>query len=946
MNTSNFQVSVGSMHSISLDSKGQIWSWGDNESGQLGTGDTNNRIHPINISKNFGKGIKLLQISAGSYYNIALDNRGRVWTWGSNTFGQLGNGRGNFDELETIPILVSSNFDGSRIVQISAGDRHTLALDEVGNVWSWGWNNSGQLGNGKGDNDELETSPIKVLSDFGGSKIIKISAGGYHSLALDELGRVWAWGNNSYGQLGNGKIGKSEVEKLPINISDNFKSGIKIVDIYAGQNNSFAYNLGQLWGWGDNSNGQLGIGDTQNKSIPTIITGEPDEYDDVKLVKLSSSSTHTIVIDEEGTVYTWGLNQVGQLGNSNTTNSSEPLDITSLFGKNKIVDISAGTSNSIAIDERGQTWVWEYNNVNNNFQNNYTPKKVYYTNLNNIKMNTRNFQVSNSSNHNIALDSKGRVLVWGENESGQLGTGNTDNTIIPIDISKNFSEGTKIVEISAGYSHSLALDDSGEVWSWGSNISGELGNGESGKNKNKNTPIRVSSDFGGSKIIQISAGDSYSIALDDRGRVWAWGTNEYGELGTGDNENKTIPNLISGDFQEITVLRISAGTYHNLAVDDRGRLWAWGDNSHGQLGTGDIENRLIPTNISENFKTDTQIVQVYAGEVTSFALDIRGRILAWGNNDFGQLGTEDGQNKLIPTSITEEPDESDDVKIVKISAGSNHTIVIDEEATVYTWGSNEFGQLGNGNTAESSNPLVITSQFGKNKILDISAGNSDSIAIDSQGQIWTWGYNAVENFGSNSFTPTKLLRSLPVYNYTEKDFINNFVVTKYLPNEITEELVKRKNKNILPNYESFIQQYSSILNKLPKKDKNTVAKFLYSRYTGFYNIGEDEFKYLQNRFQNSKKYLTTEFNNLYKKHDIVVNSNPEKQMNNLVNISNLVSRDFENNTYLTIENIKDKSERNYDETSILNQKITIQAFKILITKLNDKDIKININTDN
>ena len=152
----------------------------------------------------------------------------------------------------------------------------------------------------------------------------------------------------------------------------------------------------------------------------------------------------------------------------------------------------------------------------------------------------------------------------------------------------------KWVSVAAGNTHSLALDDQGRLWAWGSNVSGQLGDGT---NTSHFTPILVSSaTLGGAKWVSVAAGDSYTLALDDQGRLWAWGSNYVGRLGDGTTTDRAMPTLVNSRRpRRAKWVSVAAGHMHTLALDDQGRLWAWGSNSCANVGDGTITDRSAPT---------------------------------------------------------------------------------------------------------------------------------------------------------------------------------------------------------------------------------------------------------------------------------------------------------------------------------------------------------------
>ena len=221
-------VAAGGGHSLALDSRGVVWAWGSNSDGQLGLGNFNGAVFALPIT--FPGGEIITAIAGGAFYSLALDSAGNVWAWGSNCRGQLG--ISSFDANRNTPVKLTNFPPNTRIVAIAAGGEHSLALDSAGNVSAWGSNTLGQLGNGQ-NLDQF--GPTPTIFPNGTPRILSISAGGSHNLAVDADHNVWAWGVNGQGQLGNPQFASSN---LPVRSS--FPEGTRIVAIAAGGFHSLA----------------------------------------------------------------------------------------------------------------------------------------------------------------------------------------------------------------------------------------------------------------------------------------------------------------------------------------------------------------------------------------------------------------------------------------------------------------------------------------------------------------------------------------------------------------------------------------------------------------------------------------------------------------------------------------------------------------------------------
>src|SRR5579885_1331493 len=321
------QASAGQYHSLLSDNKGQVWGFGNNETGQLGLGDRMSKNRPTLIPRlNY-----IIEIRTGHSHSLALDNLGNVWGFGSNANGQLGLEREEEDDEEEEdnvlgPVLIASL---NNIVHISAGRFHSLALDNQGRVWGFGYNHEGQLGLGDKNKRYIPTL-IPNLNN-----IIQINAGNYHSLALDNQGKVWSFGANRTGQLGSGN---TEGRLVPILIP----KLNNIVRISAGGQHSLVLdNRGKVWSFGNNYYGQLGLGNTQENFLSPVAI--PDLSN---IVQISAGGNYSLVLDNQGKVWSFGYNIFGQLGLGDGNDRLIPTLIPDL---NDVFQVSAGASRSLIL---------------------------------------------------------------------------------------------------------------------------------------------------------------------------------------------------------------------------------------------------------------------------------------------------------------------------------------------------------------------------------------------------------------------------------------------------------------------------------------------------------------------------------------------------------------------------------------------------------------------
>jgi alpha-tubulin suppressor-like RCC1 family protein len=590
-------VAGGQFHSLALKGDGTVWTWGDNGYGQLGDGTTTSRSTAAQVPVLSG----VIAVAAGSFHTLALRSDGTVWAWGRNNGGQIGNGTSGSSSVCLSPVQVSGL---SEVTAIACGAIHGLALQSDGRLWAWGGNQSGQLGDGTEVGRNVPV-PVAGIAD-----VVKVAGGNSHSLAITSDGTVWAWGQNAYGQLGD----TTALERHdPVQVSG--LSGVAAVT--AGEHCSLAVKSdGTLWAWGYNAHGQLGDGTTTNRFAPVPVSDFAgvtavaagslhslavrsdgsvwawgyNEYgqlgdgrsgrhgdqsiaapvlDPAEVVAVANSGSHTLALKSDGTVWAWGYNKYGQLGDGTTTNRQTPIAVPGLTG---VAAVSAGGMHSLVLKSDGTVWAWGQNQDGQvgdgtTVQRN-TPVQV--SGLTDV------VQVEAGGAHNLALKSDGTAWAWGNNSGGPLGDGTMIQRSIPVQVSNL----TEVVTVAAGGSHSLAVKADGTAWAWGSNYNGQLGDGTAGPESYRKIPVQVP---GLTDVVAVDGGTWHSLAVTADGTAWAWGDNYYGKLGDGTTTHRRTAVRVTGLSD---VVAVAGGMDHSLAVRSDGTAWAWGGNSNGELGNG------------------------------------------------------------------------------------------------------------------------------------------------------------------------------------------------------------------------------------------------------------------------------------------------------------------------------------------------------------------------
>jgi alpha-tubulin suppressor-like RCC1 family protein len=763
------KAACGTYHTLVAQSFGDVWAFGANGTNQLGAGTASNFTAPQKVFSYSNVTTSNVAYSSNVGGSYAMDggqghsvlatcyayggSNDPTYVWGDNSYGQLGLGQA-YASASTPTLLA-----GYQGLQVGCGQYHTVMLKADTNTFvGFGGNSNGQMGDA---NLLAGAAAVRWFPNSispGGSRYAKVLGTGcqaLHSAVVDTDGTLYLAGYNPSGQIGCEFAGVNCSNAMPVASFDQ-----RILGVACGYAHTAAVDgYGKVWTWGNNNYGNLGNNNTgTNSSIPVAASTYGSLAGVTTVAAVACGQYHTLAVDSTGKVHAWGLNSSGQLGNTTTTDSYVPIVVTlGSITARSVIAVACGDAYSVALDSVGKVHAWGANGVgqlgNSTIVSYFIPLLVSYGSIATLSI----AEVACGQQHTVALDTTGKVHAWGLNNYGQLGNSTLTNSSLPLAVSSfGTLAGIAIVSIACGFGHTVALDSTGKVHSWGYNNWGQLGNSTI---TNVSIPTAVSSfgSLSSATVVAIACGQVHTLALDSMGHIHAWGHNGYGELGVNSTSSSTFPILAMTSFGTVrspltgAPRYLSRGYGFHKVVRPQAQLGnasivPAGDNSYGQLGDGTQTYRY--TGVTSALTFPAAVVASANSLYHSAVVLSNGATYVWGRNTLFECGLASGAMQATATLVCAALSA---YNAKDVACGTGVTLVLTTTGTVVAMGTNLTGMLGNGSavgtTTSASGPVVVSALT---NVTAIAAGENHAVAIDASGYLWAWGANPYGQFGTGT----------------------------------------------------------------------------------------------------------------------------------------------------------------------------------------------------
>ncbi|WP_395741348.1 choice-of-anchor tandem repeat GloVer-containing protein [Prosthecobacter sp.] len=695
--------SKASDFSLGIRSDGTLWAWGVNGNGQLGDASTTSRRTPVQV----GTATNWSSVSCGTSHAVALRSDGTMYAWGLNSSGQVGD---STLTQRTSPVQIGTlaQLGVTKVWSlVAAGATHCVAVANDGSLWAWGGNTNGQVGQSSTLTATYSTPTRIGTATTWSVSGQTLSAGGDFTFAIDTLGKLWAWGINTSSQLGDGS---TTTRLAPVQIG----SATTWQSVAAHLNGGFAtMTTGTLNAWGVNTSGQVGDNTLSTRAAPVVIGATSDWAG----ATLAGGALHCMVRKTNGTLWTWGGNALGQLGQGFadvTARANTPLQLGSLTTWSALAG-GVGVSHGITTDGALYSWGTNTNNVHGVVMRSLLPLSPQLGAVS---------SAVGSTNNSYFIKPDGSLWGLGGNGSGQLALGATDSSQHPVPL--QMGVGFTWLSVSSANSSMHAIRSDHTLWACGNNGSGQLGDGTT---TSRAVLVQIGTDADWNYIFDAN---NSTYAIKTNGTLWAWGANSSNQLGDGTTTQRNFPIQIGTDTNwRMVAGSASSSTTFAAGLKTDGSLFTWGSNSNGQLGNGTTTTVVRPTQVG----TATDWATLATGNTHVIALKTNRTLWAWGLNSSSQLGDGTTTQRTSPIQIGSASNWS------SIAAGTAHSLATAGDGSLYAWGSNALGQFGNATLSTNTTPTRTgTGSLWSTLPVQTHATHSLIFAIDRT--LWTAGQNS------------------------------------------------------------------------------------------------------------------------------------------------------------------------------------------------------------
>ena len=713
------QISCGRQHSGAVTLAGSLFMWGSNLESQLGVRedielDGDRESHTPLLVQLPGNE-RVSQLACGYDHNICLTQSGSVYTWGHGLMFKLG--FANDMNIDTPTRLNVSQYGtpvdlNEQIIYVAAGEHNSGCIvrgrNDGAQLYIWGANNTAQCGTG--DKEPKSTPTLITIRDAHGQcpLLCSLAFGAQHTIAVTVDGDVYAWGNNTFGQLGypNQSINPS-VDSLH---QPSTPSSAKQNNHIRGKSLSSA-----------RFDSMSGV-DTELQLTPKLVKSLHDQG--IKIIQAGCGEIHTNVLSSLGEIWSWGSGETHQIGIWDNIDQFNPIRCHKLGGDNPLlraVYISVGVSMSGAVTDTGDIYIWGYS------AETPVPQLVQGMQSNCIQR----IECGDAANFICLTGIGNEVYEWKFNDTNESCQLLNEPQLV------RALRGKRINDISIGKTHHAVVTQTGKLLTWGT--TNEYLGIECDESFDCSIPHDV---FNSTQYVikQVHCAPEHCIVLTQSGRVLTWGSGDMGRLGHGNCIDLVVPHMVD-TLNKYTIIDIAIGPQNTGVITSDGLCFVWGSNAGGQLGTNTIEPSFVPVQIQLN----KPIKCIAFGNRHSAFCTVDGELYTIGDNTFAQLGIGscNESKSLQPIQVQL----LSNVRITNVECGDNVTLCLTDNGVIYGFGACETQQLGTA-TDDISIPKQIHIPFEQDtfnnkptKIIDISVSSINCAALSDNGSVYCWGWS-------------------------------------------------------------------------------------------------------------------------------------------------------------------------------------------------------------